>query len=135
MQNILDSESTIGIASFVESHENELMWTHYADEYRGICIAYVTEFLRHRLHNGTSLVRVAYGEELPPISAVQALDSQRAARIILSHKKLNWYYEREWRVLGNKGKKRYPFRAATTPYSRNLFWVTYRKITRRGDIA
>jgi hypothetical protein len=103
-QNILDSKSTIGIASFAESYENELMWTHYADEYRGICIAYITDLLQRGLHDGTSLVRMAYGEESPPISAVQALDPQRAARIIMSHKKLNWYYEREWRVLGSKGK-------------------------------
>src|ERR1700728_66067 len=54
-QNILDSKSTIGIASFAESYENELMWTHYADEYRGVCIAYITDFLQRGLHDGTSL--------------------------------------------------------------------------------
>jgi hypothetical protein len=134
-QNILDSKSTIGIASFAESYENELMWTHYADEYHGICTAYITDFLQRGLHDGTSLVRMAYGEESPPISAVQALDPQRAARIIMSHKKLNWYYEREWRVLGSKGKKHYPFRAASTPYSSGLSRVTYRKSARSRDIA
>lgn len=41
-------EST-GICCFSETPTNELMWAHYADEFRGICLAYDFSDLRGSL--------------------------------------------------------------------------------------
>ena len=101
-----------GIACFSESYNNELMWAHYAGNYGGICIAYNSKRLQRRLDDTARLVRVAYVEEVPRLGSSEANDILGAsvvskldspARHVLSYKKLNWYYEREWRVLGKIG--------------------------------
>jgi hypothetical protein len=104
MSAILDQKTSIGIACFSETKESELMWTHYAGNYGGICIAYSSQRLQKRMEASVRLVRVAYGDTMPILTAAEARDVEGAARIILSHKKMNWYYEREWRILGQKGK-------------------------------
>jgi hypothetical protein len=43
---------------------------------------------------------VSYVEEKQRLSSSEAGDIDQSVRYILSHKKMNWYYEREWRVLG-----------------------------------
>jgi hypothetical protein len=101
---ILQQKAHVGIACFSETKENELMWTDYAADYGGMCIAYATQRLVDRLQDNVSLVRVAYGDAVPLISSKEASDVDAAARHILSHKKLNWQYEREWRVLGKVGR-------------------------------
>ncbi len=37
--------SNVGIVSLSETHRNLLMWAHYADSHRGICIGYKNDFL------------------------------------------------------------------------------------------
>jgi hypothetical protein len=98
-------KASIGITCFSESHESELMWAHYGGNYDGICIEFVTERLMRGLDDAARLVRVAYVEEIPRLSSSEAKNIDGAIGIILSHKKMSWYYEREWRVLGNIGKK------------------------------
>jgi hypothetical protein len=104
MAKSVDMKTTIGIACFSESKEIELMWAHYAGNYSGICVGYATKRLQNRLGDKTRLVKVAYGDTMPLLTASETKDLEAAARIILSHKKMNWFYEREWRVLGLKGK-------------------------------
>lgn len=100
MRRIYDEKSTHGIACFSETNSNELMWAHYADNYAGICVRYKTQSLVDGLDPDVRLVRVAYGDAPPPVGREDALNSKSAAIKILSHKKANWAYEREWRVLG-----------------------------------
>jgi hypothetical protein len=83
------------------------MWAHYADNYSGICIEYDARTLLDGLPDHVRLVRLAYGDSPPTIAEADALNTTTAARKILSHKKLNWAYEREWRVLGRNGINEY----------------------------
>ena len=83
--------------------ENELMWTHYAGNYSGICIEYYADRLRNGLPDSVSLVRLGY-DERPPRLTKSDLQNRQAAHKILSQKKFNWSYEREWRLLGEPGK-------------------------------
>jgi hypothetical protein len=105
-RKITDLKSILGIACFSETKENVLMWTHYAGNYSGICLAYSTDALLNGLPDSVSLVRVAYGDDPPPLSPTDVKSYERAARQILSQKKYNWSYEREWRVLGPRGAVR-----------------------------
>lgn len=44
---VRDEKLGLGIASLSETWDNELMWAHYADGFRGICIAHkMTRLLR-----------------------------------------------------------------------------------------
>jgi hypothetical protein len=94
----------IGICSFSDTHDNELMWPHYTRNYSGICVGYAPQNLIDGLPNHAHLVRVSYGAKPPDISATDAANTNRAAIKVLSHKKASWQYEREWRVLGPTGR-------------------------------
>jgi len=94
----------IGIASMSDTYENELMWTHYASNYSGICIEFYSHRLLKALPTGSHLARMGYADQIPRISGNDARNHLAAARKILSQKKYNWNYEREWRVLGNVGQ-------------------------------
>jgi hypothetical protein len=100
-KDILDAKRAVGIACFSETYDNELMWAHYADNYRGICIGYSAVKLRDNLPDSARLVRVAYAEAPIYLSKHDKDDVIKAAQKILSQKKYNWAYEREWRVLGD----------------------------------
>lgn len=103
LQRIVGLKTSIGVACFSETRDDLLMWTHYAGNHSGVCIAYSTKRLIDGLSETVSLVRLGYGDAPPLVSSNEALNAERAARKILSQKKLNWAYEREWRVLGPVG--------------------------------
>jgi hypothetical protein len=116
-RDILNAKRAIGISCFSETFENELMWAHYADNYRGICIGYSAIKLCDNLPESARLVRVAYAETPIYLSKYDKDDVIKAAQKILSHKKYNWAYEREWRVIGD-----YP---GQLPYQRDVITAVY----------
>lgn len=93
-----------GIAALSDTHDNELMWTHYADEYRGICIEYYADRLCAQLPAHCTLAHVGYVNEPVQFGVGDKADLREAALHILSQKKSSWAYEREWRVLGPVGR-------------------------------
>jgi hypothetical protein len=88
----------MGVCCFSDTYENDVMWVHYAGEYRGICVKYSTHDLRDGLPNAYA-VRVQYDIQIPILRADETPDRQEAAMKALSSKKSDWYYEREWRLL------------------------------------
>lgn len=52
----------IGITSFSETWDNELMLAHYADGFGGICVTYSCATLTRRLSNEYSLAHIARGD-------------------------------------------------------------------------
>lgn len=99
-----------GIVSLAERGTCPLMWSHYADQHRGICIGYsVPDRIQHDIH------KVKYrGSRLVQASKVAAmLDDSASARrevdeAVLLRKAGSWRYEREWRLLGPRGIERSP---------------------------
>jgi hypothetical protein len=104
IQQIRNNKLRFGLACFSETNENVLMWAHYASNYSGICIEYSALDLIAGLPREASVVRMAYVDELPEISQNEARNAGDAAVYILSQKKSNWAYEREWRVLAALGE-------------------------------
>jgi len=104
LRRIVGVKTNIGVSCFSETRDDLLMWTHYAGNHAGICVAYSSKKLEAGLSDDVSLVRLGYGDAPPLVSSSEAQYADRAARKILSQKKLNWSYEREWRVLGPVGK-------------------------------
>ncbi len=107
VREITNTKSRIGIACFSETYESALMWSHYAGNYTGICVAYSTADLLKGLPDEASLVRLAYIDKPPLLLPSHALDAGNAAIRILSQKQYNWAYEREWRVLASVGPVHY----------------------------
>lgn len=94
-----------GVLSFSETWESVLMWSHYADEHRGICLEFDTSELPH-----PNLAPVRYdGDRSVKASDVYAWrvvnDSPSGATVFDSHfhsKAPDWHYEQEWRDIAAK---------------------------------
>jgi hypothetical protein len=95
-----------GVCCFSSVVDNPLLWSHYSDQHRGLCIGYGLNRtprpqLRKVVYGGsrtvaTSLIAKALLENDP--EAQELLD-----RDVLLRKASPWRYEREWRLLGNRG--------------------------------
>ncbi|MCY4237492.1 MAG: DUF2971 domain-containing protein [Rhodospirillaceae bacterium] len=96
-----------GIVSLAERDDCPLMWSHYGDQHRGICLGYSvpkqTEGYLHRVtYDGARLVKAS------AVSAMLDGDSKAHARVdaaVMLRKAESWSYEREWRLVGSRGTK------------------------------
>ena len=96
----------IGLCSFSEVRNHELMWAHYANQYRGICIEYDFGLLRKNLPKEILFARMTYNERAIVIGNTTRLPDESARRA-LSQKNYRWLYEREWRMFGPQGPVSY----------------------------
>jgi hypothetical protein len=100
-----------GVFSLARRFSCPLMWSHYGDEHRGLCVGYsIPDGAKSQLH------RVDYGgSRLIATSRIAAmLDGNEAARreinaAVFLRKAKDWKYEKEWRHLGPKGVAESPF--------------------------
>lgn len=102
-QSIADNKSDIGLCSFSEVRNHELMWAHYADQFKGICISYSLSKLLKALPDEITFVRMFYNETEPTIHPSHR-DHGQVAKMIFSYKNYRWLYEREWRMFASLGK-------------------------------
>jgi hypothetical protein len=108
-----------GVCCFSEVMDNPLLWSHYADEHKGFCIGYglgrVPEPKLHKVVYGgsrcvkTSLIARALLEN--DCEAQNLLD-----RDVLLRKAPSWRYEREWRLLDNRGVQDSPLELADVTF-------------------
>jgi len=105
-QSIRDNKSDIGMCSFSEVHNHELMWAHYADQFKGICISYSLSKLLKALPKDVNFVRMFYNETEPTIYQTRG-DPNQIAKMIFSYKNYRWLYEREWRMFAPLDKVYY----------------------------
>ena len=101
--SIIGNKTNTGICSFSEVHNHGPMWAHYADNFKGICIAYRLSTLLDSLPEEVTLVRMFYNEDVPAVS----LSEPEPAKKILSYKNYRWLYEREWRMFATRGPVSY----------------------------
>ena len=98
-----------GIVSLAEQATCPLMWSHYGDQHRGVCIGYsTTRFAR-------DLYKVKYGGSRS-VEASKVADMIRENDVarnqvdeaVLLQKAKNWSYEQEWRLIGPRGLESSP---------------------------
>lgn len=99
-----------GIVSLAERANCPLMWSHYGDQHKGVCIGYSVP-----ARAAGDLHKISYGgSRLIAASAVAAmLDGDEEARrkvddAVLTKKAIDWRYEREWRLIGPRGPQDSP---------------------------
>jgi hypothetical protein len=121
----LDHMSTrVGILSFAERYDNLLMWSHYADSHKGLCIEF--DWTAEPLH--TSALRVQYSHEYPEVDFFRVAearerggpDAEAVFRDFVNKayftKSPDWQYEAEWRVadpIKGRGVRPFPPEAIT----------------------
>lgn len=103
---IMDEKANVGMCSLSEVYDHELMWAHYADQFKGICVAYSLWRLLKHLPKEVAFVRLYYNEVEPTVRSGKK-HPEDLARMILSHKNYRWLYEREWRMFSTPGKASY----------------------------
>lgn len=82
-----------GICCFSEVFDNLLMWSHYTDGHRGICLEF--DFTSDQLINGW-LCKINYSEDFPHIKE----NSEYIKGI--TTKSIYWKYEQEFRLITPK---------------------------------
>jgi hypothetical protein len=95
--------ASYGIYCLSEVRENKLMWSHYADEHRGVCLGIRTAALAsHRIYP------VHYTNDLPvvDISELVVFTENTFNKMALA-KASDWEYEREWRTGHHPGVHTY----------------------------
>ena len=99
-----------GIVCLAERDDCPLMWSHYGDHHRGMCIGYS---IPSRATGDVQKVEYG-GNRLVLASKVAAMLNgnenarHEVERAVLLRKAPNWKYEKEWRLIGNSGSQRSP---------------------------
>lgn len=89
---------SFGIACFSETYDSLLMWSHYADYHRGICLEYSHEEIE-KLVPFCPVVYTNSFENLANYIDIKGNEiDNRAIRLFLNKSK-EWSYENEWRII------------------------------------
>ena len=89
----------ITIASFAGNKENNLMWSHYTDNHKGICVEYyksLFDFLKKQKGFFVS-AKVKYSETPPTVDSSESI--QKKIMKMIFNKQIEWQYEEELRVV------------------------------------
>jgi len=106
---------TIHLSCFSEISDNILMWSHYANSHKGICLMFETVkydtiqfmiFNNQDVHYTNSnlppdhvgIIRVRYSEKLPEAYNHLEYYKDKIAPFLMT-KSLDWEYEKEWRMM------------------------------------
>jgi len=100
-----------GIFCLSERFDSTLMWSHYGDQHKGICLGYsVSEAAKKDIHK----VDYEQNDRLVKASDVVAMlagdreAEQRIDQAVLYRKAADWEYEQEWRLIGKRGQQKNP---------------------------
>jgi hypothetical protein len=98
------SYENFGIFSLSEIPHNILMWSHYANSHRGICIGFSTSILKSCFHessleNRFSIMprKVEYRTDRPKFEPL--VEAPINFYNQFSVKSIDWQYEKEWRYI------------------------------------
>lgn len=94
-QEMKDYYNRAGIYCLSETHDDILMWSHYADNHRGYCIQFEA--------NSRTIVfgaaqKVIYSASYPVADLLEEDNVERLELALLT-KYEGWSYEKEWRII------------------------------------
>lgn len=92
-----------GVTSFSARNNDVTMWSHYADDCRGVVVGYNVDYwVRHLV--GTSVIRqVTYVDRAPLVLGPRVLNRENVYGF-MSCKGASWEHEREWRLITELAK-------------------------------
>lgn len=96
--SVSDRLRRFGVACFAPEWNMPLMWSHYGDSHRGLCVEYLVRPLS--LCGAFFQLPVTYSSNLPSICLSEALFSPHMVLPrLLASKHVDWAYEKEWRLV------------------------------------
>lgn len=97
-QNILNER---GITCFSQIEDNLLMWSHYSNSHKGVCVGFDLNILCSYLNNvcpkKLTLERIKYTEKFESIDYFR--NPNKALINLMITKSIDWEYEKEIRIL------------------------------------
>ena len=99
---------TVGIYCLSEKNDDLLMWSHYSDCHRGLCLQFKTSMETPLFWEA---FKVIYQDEYPIINVMDMGKAEEFRKALLT-KSTHWAYEEEWRILKMEkegGPGYYPF--------------------------
>jgi len=100
-----------GVCCFSESYASPVLWSHYGDQHRGLCIGYGIDRIPK-----PQLQKVIYGKSrgIKTSALVRTfihsdcVTQNELDRDVLLRKAGEWRYEHEWRLIGPQGLQESP---------------------------
>lgn len=96
VENLKSMMEGSSVYSLATEAENILMWSHYANSHKGVCIRFDA---RKLLQTFPVASPIHYSPERPEISFGEEESSELLKKLILTKSNL-WGYEKEWRLIG-----------------------------------
>ncbi len=99
-----------GVSCFTESNDNLLMWSHYAEGGRGMCLEFSTaDPLFEKSH------KVTYTDSIPTIRLGTILcdDDFDQVTEFFKTKSSHWRYEAEWRVIHQAAETNWVYKTSS----------------------
>lgn len=84
-----------GITCFSKTYKNALMWSHYADKHKGVCIGF--DFQTEKIYENFLLFKVRYSTKIEPVSFFEKKELINFKWIYTKSK--DWEYEEEIRAI------------------------------------
>ena len=91
----------VGVYSLSARHLSLLMWPHYADNHRGVCVRFDMQAL---LNAEQVPFPVQYEDQRPTCDTILEPTAEWLNKAVLT-KGQPWEYEQEWRLVRNRGAK------------------------------
>jgi len=95
--------SKMGVVCFSKSCDNILMWSHYSDGHKGMCLEF--ELDSKQTLSDKAIYQVNYSLEYPEINLENNIWSIDGAAKILYTKSKEWEYEQELRLIRESGNE------------------------------
>lgn len=92
--------NTTGISCFSEREDSLLMWAHYANNHRGICVEY--NLLNINKELGFTAVPIIYSNDRTCFDSIDSYGEKDIWEFFiesLTSKSMEWNYEKEWRII------------------------------------
>lgn len=89
----------IGVHCLSETEDSLLMWSHYSDHHKGLCLT-VSLKPTFLAQHGFFANKVRYTNYYPEVSAIDFLiDPHKVVDTVIFTKSIEWAYENEWRIV------------------------------------
>ncbi len=100
--------ATIGMYCLSEKNDDLLMWSHYSDGHKGLCLEFEASTAGGLFWEAFAVI---YQQDYPIVDMMRIGKAEHYRRALLT-KSTQWAYEKEWRVIkmeSEGGPGHYPF--------------------------
>lgn len=104
VQHYQEEVYKLGVASFTESNDDILMWSHYAEFHSGFCLEFDINGADQTFFN-----KVIYSTEYPGLDFLEFPDFGKMFNKQLITKSPHWSYEKEVRCIRTDGNRLHPY--------------------------